>query len=89
MPSLQIASELSDHALFEGLSQEERKDFARNLRLNASQFQVLADLDRESIARLSDKLPRDLPVLQVPYFSHDIHSLRGLDHVRRALFGET
>lgn len=89
MPSLQIASELSDHALFEGLSPEERKDFARNLRLNASQFQVLAALDRESIARLSDKLPRDLPVLQVPYFSHDIHSLRGLDHVRRALFGET
>ncbi len=86
MPSMRISAALGDTMLMEGLNASEQKQFAKNIRNNASDFQVLADLDRESIQRLADKLPKELPILQVPYFSHDIHSLRGLNHVRKAIF---
>lgn len=85
-PSLQIAQDLAEHPVTQSLDDAQVKQFARRLRDNATEFQVLADLDRESISKLADKLPPQLPILQVPYFSHDIHSLRGLDHVRHALF---
>lgn len=63
-----------------------RKALAHKLRDNAADFQVLADLDHESIERLRGIVLGDVPVLPVPYFSRDIHSLGGLNHVREALF---
>ena len=67
--------------------QETRRALAERLRDNAAQLQVVADLDRLSIQRLAQRIGRgQLPVVPVPYFSRDIHSLEGLDHVRRALF---
>ena len=70
------------------LEEGARRDLSTRLRENAAQFQVVADLDQASIKRLRERIGgRDsLPVVPVPYFSRDIHSLEGLDHVRRALF---
>lgn len=68
------------------LDEAARRELAERLRQNANDFQVLAGLDNESIERLRDRISQDIPLLRVPYFSHDIHSLKGLDHVRRALF---
>ncbi len=76
------------HPAFEDLGEEDKKTFARKLRTNAAEFQVLADLDSEAIDRLRDRVPNKTPLLRVPYFSRDIHSLAGLDYVRRALFVE-
>jgi len=86
-PASLLADDLTD-ALPAHLSAEQRRDLAAKLRQNASDFQVLADLDRESIDKLKDQLPRATPLLRVPYFSRDIHSLSGLDHVRRSIFSE-
>jgi anion-transporting ArsA/GET3 family ATPase len=86
-PASLLADDLTD-ALPAHLSAEQRRELAAKLRQNASDFQVLADLDRESIDKLKDQLPRATPLLRVPYFSRDIHSLSGLDHVRRAIFSE-
>ena len=65
-----------------------RREFVSKMRQNATEFQVLADLDQGAVRGLRAKVPEKIPILQVPYFSHDIHSLEGLDHVRRALFGQ-
>lgn len=85
-PSVKIAEDLTGDSSTATLKAPQIKALAQKLRANASEFQVLSDLDRESIARLADKLPEALPILQVPYFSHDIHSIKGLDYVRHALF---
>ena len=86
-PAIQMAQELGElHPSFAQLETEDKKRFARKLRQNASDFQILADLDREAIERLRDRVPRAVPILQVPYFPRDIHSLTGLNHVRTALF---
>ena len=86
LPSLKLAELLGELPAFEPLVADRLKAFARALRDNAAEFQVLAELDRESISKLAAKLPGAMPILCVPYFSHDIHSLQGLDYVRRALF---
>ena len=89
-PSLRLLEELdqwSERALEGG--EGAQRDFVRKMRQNATDFQVLADLDQVAIEALRDQVPETIPILQVPYFSHDIHSLAGLDHVRRALFGHT
>lgn len=86
-PAMQLADDLEGlHPAFAKLSEEERKDFSRKLRENAQEFEILARLDEESITRLRDRVPNQVPILRVPYFSRDIHSLAGLDHVRQALF---
>ena len=86
-PSQLLADDLDGlHDAFGALDPEQRKAFSRKLRENAQEFQILARLDEESIVRLRDRVPAKVPILRVPYFSRDIHSLAGLDHVRRALF---
>lgn len=86
-PSMQLADDLAGiHPAFEQLNEEQRKDFARKLRENAQEFEILSRLDGESIERLRDRVPNKVPILKVPYFSRDIHSLAGLDHVRQSLF---
>lgn len=86
-PSMQLADDLAGiHPAFEQLDEEQRKAFSRKLRENAQEFEILSRLDGESIERLRDRVPNKVPILKVPYFSRDIHSLAGLDHVRRSLF---
>jgi len=86
-PSGQLSRELSGlSSEYDALDREAQKEFARKIRGNATDFQVLADLDQEAIAHLRDTIPRSIPIMRVPYFAHDIHSLAGLDHVRRSLF---
>ena len=86
-PSINMAEELEGlHEEYNDLDEAKQKEFARKLRKNASEFQVLAHLDNESIIKLRDAIPKEIPILRVPYFAHDIHSLRGLHHVREALF---
>lgn len=86
-PALNMAESLAGlHPSFEALERTEQKDFAKKLRQNANDFNILAKLDSESIERLRDTVPSKVPIIRVPYFSRDIHSLRGLDHVRRAIF---
>jgi anion-transporting ArsA/GET3 family ATPase len=60
--------------------------FASELLENAREFQVLADLDAETLEGLHERTGGKLLVCQVPFFSRDIHSFAGLDRVREALF---
>ena len=60
--------------------------FARKLQENAAELGALAELDARSIRRIRGGVPDRVPIMRVPFFRHDIHSLEGLDHVRRALF---
>lgn len=53
---------------------------------NAMQLQLRADQDSGSIEHLRGELPATMPIVQVPYFNQDIHSLEGLDTARRELF---
>ncbi|MEC9396479.1 MAG: ArsA-related P-loop ATPase, partial [Myxococcota bacterium] len=86
-PSGQLSRELSGLSeAYDALERDAQKEFARKIRGNATDFQVLADLDEEAIMHLRDTIPRSIPIMRVPYFAHDIHSLAGLDHVRRSLF---
>ncbi|TXD41635.1 ArsA family ATPase [Lujinxingia vulgaris] len=55
---------------------------------NASQFELRATQDATSIALMGDRLPKTMPILQVPYFNRDIHSLAGLNKARTALFAD-
>lgn len=54
---------------------------------NASQFELRATQDATSIDLMGDRLPATMPILKVPYFNRDIHSLAGLNKARTALFG--
>lgn len=59
---------------------------AATLRENTSQFHLRALQDLASIERVRNRVYPGMPVVQVPYFNQDIHSLRGLDRARRELF---
>ena len=61
--------------------------FAELLEENALQFQLRASQDIGSIDKMSRELPEDMPIMPIPYFNQDIHSLSGLDAARRKLFG--
>jgi anion-transporting ArsA/GET3 family ATPase len=62
------------------------QDFAERLLSNASDFQALASKDQLSLRKLTDHVSRETPVVTVPYFSQDVHSLSGLARVRTAIF---
>ena len=53
---------------------------------NALQLQLRATQDAGSIETMQDRLPDTIAIVQVPYFNHDIHSLRGLNAARKAIF---
>lgn len=76
----------SSHAHFERMAPEQLRDLSHRLVENARDFAVLSDVDATSIKRLEETVPRGVPVQRVPFFSTDIHSLRGLDLVRHAMF---
>lgn len=68
------------------LSEEELADLAEHLRENTDNFAKLASKDSGSLSRLRESIERTLPIVQVPYFAQDIHSLEGLNRVRQAIF---
>lgn len=54
---------------------------------NAKNFNGLAKRDRRTIEELQAEFGADVELRQVPMYSTDIHSLEGLERVRRDLFG--
>ncbi len=62
------------------------ESLAERLHENVVQLQLRATQDASSIALLREKLPASTPLVTVPFFSVDIHSLEGLDQARRSLF---
>jgi hypothetical protein len=87
-PTVTIANELAE--LEDGaptLSEDERSDLAERLRANAAEFYVLAAKDAASLIRLREEIPPDTPMVQVPFFAQDIHTLDGLNRVRVSIFG--
>lgn len=86
-PLVQQASRLAraDERLAE-LSDAERRGLAADLVQTAREFSALAAGDRASVERL-ERAVADTPIRRVPFFATDIHSIEGLDRVRRELFG--
>ena len=86
-PLVNVVSEVGGSTQsFDHLDPEHLRDLSARLMANASEFGVLSDMDKKTVKRLEDATP-DLPIERVPFFSTDIHSLRGLELVRRAIFG--
>lgn len=71
---------------FEHLDPKHLRELCEDLMENAREFAVLSEMDRKTIESLARSVPGRIPVQRVPFFSTDIHSLRGLELVRRALF---
>lgn len=64
-------------------------ELAGKLLENALQFQLRADQDAGSVQKMGRELPSEMPIVRVPYFNQDIHSLGGLDRARRELFADS
>jgi anion-transporting ArsA/GET3 family ATPase len=85
-PIVQHASRLkAAHPWFAELSAEARRDLAEDLVATAREFEALARGDEESLERLALAIS-GVPIQQVPFFATDIHSIEGLEQVRRSLF---
>lgn len=73
----------------QGADREQETDLAALAALlheNATQFDIRAGQDSGSIEKMRLRLPPSMPIVQVPYFNQDIHSLRGLNRARQAIF---
>jgi anion-transporting ArsA/GET3 family ATPase len=68
------------------LSGELGEPLAARVAANLADFDVLAQRDRASIARLQDALADPQPIL-VPHLDQDIHDLAGLERIAAHLFG--
>src|SRR5690625_187754 len=93
-PSLQEDPKVLHQALMQlapselyGSSLTER--LAEKLSKNACDFNGLAKMDARTIETLSKEFGSGVALNQVPLYAHDIHSLQGLERVRRDLFGLT
>ncbi len=80
-PASEIAEALSSH----GVAVDEV--LAQKLLDNAGEFQILADLDAFTLEALRERAGSRVAIQAVPYCSRDIHSLEGLEWVRKSLFG--
>lgn len=60
---------------------------AANLLSNAKNFNGLALRDRMTLAELQTEFGEGVDLRTVPMYATDIHSLRGLERVRRDIFG--
>lgn len=80
-PPAEIVSMLAGTDI-EGVDEE----LAAKLLENASEFQILADLDAVTLAALRERAGARVVIKAVPYCSRDIHSLEGLEWVRQSLF---
>jgi anion-transporting ArsA/GET3 family ATPase len=58
---------------------------ARRAAANLADFQVLAERDRRSVARLAQELDEPHPIL-VPHLDVDVHDAEGLVHIAHHLF---
>lgn len=86
-PTMELIKDLQGiHEQYDSKNEDDRRSLAEALKFNAKEFQILAKLDLETIERLRDHVHNTIPIVKVPYFSRDIHSLEGLNHVRKALF---
>lgn len=63
-----------------------KERLALHLLSNAEEFNELADRDRETVRELREELDADAEVAVVPMYAMDIHSLLGLEMIRRDLF---
>ena len=86
-PVVTLSGELEELDELSALSDEQRRDMAERLQANAAEFYVLALKDATSVERLRDDVAGSLPMVTVPFFAQDIHSLEGLNKVREAMFG--
>ena len=87
-PAVSFAAELSEHhPRVDELPDEARRSFANRLLDNARQFAILERIDDESVQRLRLQVTEDTPICKLPFFDSDVHSLRGLNRARIALFG--
>lgn len=85
-PVVQHASRLAEsHARFAEIDSERRRAWAEDLVETAREFEALAAGDAASVERLRRTIER-APISMVPFFATDIHSIEGLDRVRRELF---
>lgn len=82
-----LADTLAENGPDPPFEASERVEVAEKLLENAASFYVMALKDARSIEQMRDYLDRDIPIATVPYFAQDIHSLSGLDRVRRSIFG--
>lgn len=69
------------------LAGEDLLRLSQRMQQTAREFHVLADRDQERIEALSRRLPDEVAMHTVPFFSTDIFSFTGLDRIRRELFG--
>ena len=53
---------------------------------NATEFQILATLDAQTLRALRERAGSRVTIATVPFFSRDIHSFEGLNRVRQELF---
>lgn len=60
---------------------------AVKLARNAQDFNGLARMDARTIQELGQEFGENVSLNQVPLYAQDIHSLKGLERVRRDLFG--
>jgi anion-transporting ArsA/GET3 family ATPase len=60
-------------------------ELATKVAENYERYRMLAQRDRENMARLTDRL-RDECVIEVPYLDEDVHDIGGLALVNRYLF---
>lgn len=60
---------------------------AHNLLVNAKNFEGLASRDARTIQELKTEFGEGVDLRTVPMYAMDIHSLEGLERVRRDLFG--
>jgi anion-transporting ArsA/GET3 family ATPase len=61
---------------------------ARVLLDNANAFKALATRDDQALDELQDSLGPSTPVVRVPTYATDVHTIKGLLRMRRDLFGE-
>ena len=62
-------------------------ELAAKVAENFENYRVLAERDRQNMARLTQRVDEDC-VLEVPYFDEDVHDIGGLSKVNRYLFAD-
>lgn len=67
--------------------EEMTERLAVKLARNAKDFNGLAGMDARTIEELAEEFGENVSLNQVPLYAQDIHSLKGLERVRRDLFG--
>ncbi|MEO1266447.1 MAG: ArsA-related P-loop ATPase [Myxococcota bacterium] len=80
-------SQLNLKGLDDNPTQEELAALGEQMIENAAEFQVLADLDAQTLRALRERTGPRTSISTVPFFSRDIHSFEGLNRVRQQLFG--